>query len=219
MTNAEQNELLRQLGQTSVCHIADARGPSLALDTQIRPLDPSFRICATAFTVLCPPNDNLTLHHALYMAVSGHVLIVSGSGSEETAFWGELMSISAQARGLGGTIIDGPARDPLEIAALKYPVFARSICPRRASKERYGSVGAPVKIGSLVVAPGDIVVADCNGILAFPPGLLADVVEQSKAVVRKEAELKDVLSSGQTYFELAGLSSLVPAGRDQIRGA
>lgn len=68
MTNAEHNELLQQLGQTSVCQIADARGPSLALDTQIRPLDTSFRICAPACTVLCPPDDNLTLHHALHIA-------------------------------------------------------------------------------------------------------------------------------------------------------
>lgn len=219
MKRAKHSELLRQLAQMSVCQIADARGPSLAFDTAIRPLDPSFRICALACTVLCPANDNLTLHHALHMAMPGHVLIVSGSGSDKAAFWGELMSVSAQARGLSGTIIDGPARDPLEIAALKYPVFARSICPRRANKERYGSVGAPVKIGGLLVNDGDVVVADCNGILAFPSRILAEIVEESHAVARKEAELKDVFRSGQTYFELAGLSSLVPAGRDQSREA
>jgi len=208
-------ELLEQLGQISVCQIADARGRSLALDTQIRPLDASFRICAPAYTVVCPPEDNLTLHHALHIAGPGHVLVVSGSGGDTAALFGELMSISAQARGLSGTIIDGPARDPLEIAALKYPVFARSICPRRASKERYGSIGGPIKLGGLVVNSGDIVVADCNGIAAFPPEILAEVVEQACAVARKETELKEVFRTGRTYFELAGLSALVPSGRDR----
>jgi len=208
-------ELLQELAQMSVCQIADARGRSLALNAQIRPLDPSFRICAPAYTVICPPDDNLTLHHALHVAKPGCVLVVSGSGGDTAALWGELMSVSAQARGLGGTIIDGPARDPMEIAALKYPVFARSISPRRANKERYGSVGATVKLGAVVVNNDDIVVADCNGIAAFPPNLLVEVLEQARAVFLKEAELKQAFLSGQTYFELAGLSQLVPSGPDR----
>lgn len=218
MSGADPNELLQQLSQISVCQIADARGMSLALDTQIRPLHPSFRICAPAYTVLCPPDDNLTLHHALHLAIPGQVLVVSGSGGEQAALWGELMSISGQAKRLSGTIIDGPARDPLEIAVLKYPVFARSIRPRRASKEQYGSIGAPVQCGSLVISNGDIVVADCNGIVAFSASILAEVVEQACGVARKEAELKEVFRAGQTYFELAGLSSFVPQGRDRTRG-
>jgi len=211
-------ELLQQLGQISVCQIADAVGSSLALDTQIRPLETSFRICAPAYTVVCPPDDNLTLHHALHLATPGQVLVVSGSGGGTAALWGELMSISAQARGLSGTIIDGPARDPLEIAALKYPVFARLIHPRRASKERYGRIGGPIQFGDMTVNSGDIVVADCNGIVTFPSNVLAEVVEQARVVVRKEAEMKEVFRAGQTYFDLAGLSSLVPSEQHRTRG-
>jgi 4-hydroxy-4-methyl-2-oxoglutarate aldolase len=211
-------QLLQQLGQISVCQIADGVGRSLAVDARVRPLDISFHICAPAYTVLCPPDDNLTLHHALHAATPGQVLVVSGSGGDTAALWGELMSISAQSRGLSGTIIDGPARDPLEIAALKYPVFARSIRPRRASKERYGRIGGPIQFGDMTVHYGDIVVADCNGVVSFPPSRLAAVVDQALAVVRKEAELKEAFRAGQTYFALAGLSSLVPPERDQTRG-
>jgi 4-hydroxy-4-methyl-2-oxoglutarate aldolase len=182
----------------------------VAVDTQIRPLDSTFRICGPACTVLCRPDDNLTLHHALYLASPGQVLVVSGSGGDGAALWGELMSISAQSRGLVGTIIDGPARDLMEIAQLKYPVFARSICPRRASKHRYGAIGEPIQFGSLVINDGDIVVADCNGVVVFSPNTLAEVVEQTLALTRKEAELKETLRGGQTYFELAGLHSAVP---------
>ncbi len=202
-------ELLQKLGAVSVCQIADAVGKELAIDTTIRPLQPSFHVCAPAYTVRCSPNDNLTLHHALYAAKPGQVLVVEG-GEGDAACWGELMSISAQAKGLSGTIIDGSARDPLEIGRLNYPVFARSIRARRASKEHYGDVSCPVHIGDITVLPGQIVVADCNGIVSFDLQSLPRILEQSLAVVAKEDQLKETLRSGTTYFELAGLSSLLP---------
>ncbi len=211
-------KLLHQLGEISVCQIVDGVGRSLAVDTNIRPLDTSFRVCAPAYTVQCPADDNLTLHHALHAAAPGEVLVVTGSGGDKTALWGELMSVSAQCRGLSGTMIDGPARDPIEIAALKYPVFARSIRPRRASKECYGRIGGRIQFGDLTVDCGDIVVGDCNGIVSFPTEMLAAVVEQALVVVQKEAELKEMLRGGRTYFEIAGLSSLVPSELDSTRG-
>jgi len=202
-------ELLQKLAVVSVCQIADAVGKELAIDTTIRPLQPSFRICAPAYTVRCPPNDNLTLHHALHAAKRGQVLVVEGGGGD-AALWGELMSISAQVKGLDGTIIDGAARDPMEIGTLNYPVFAKSICPRRASKGLYGDVSCPVHIGDMTVLPGQIVVADCNGIACFHPQSLARILEQSLAVVAKEDQLKASLRAGKTYFEIAALSSLLP---------
>src|SRR5581483_12434136 len=198
---------LEQLAQVSLCQIADACGASLALDTSIQPLDRTFRVCGRAYTVLCPADDNLTLHHALHLAAPGQVLVVSGSGGSTAALWGELMSISAQAKGLKGTIIDGPARDPQEIATLRYPVFARSIRARRASKERYGSIGKPIHLSTLTVNNGDIVVADCHGVAVFPQQALPKVVEQSLAVARKERELKQILGAGHTLFEFAKMSS------------
>jgi 4-hydroxy-4-methyl-2-oxoglutarate aldolase len=213
MSTVQNHELLRQLAQVSLCQIADAGGASLPVDTEIRPLHPAFRICAPARTVLCPPDDNLTVHHALHVASPGEALVVSGSGGNTTALWGELMSISAQTRGLVGTIIDGPARDPVEIAELGYPVFARSIRPRRAAKDRYGSVGEPIRCGALAINNGDIVVADSNGMLVFPEHRLAEVVERALAVARREMELKQQFRAGRTYFELADLWSLVPTGK------
>ncbi|HXN21710.1 MAG TPA: RraA family protein [Candidatus Dormibacteraeota bacterium] len=215
MSIADTRELLLQLARVSVCQISDAC-PSLPVETEIRPLDLSFRVCAPAFTVLCPADDNLTLHHALHVAEPGLVLVVAGSGGKGAAFWGEIMSISAQARGLSGTLVDGPARDPLEIAALRYPVFARSIFPRRANKREYGSIGEPIRWGNLTINQGDIVVADCNGVLTFPDNQLPRVLEQALAVVRKEEELKDAMRKGKSFFDLASLSSLIPPTRNRV---
>ena len=215
MDPEKTRELLLQLAEVSVCQICDAF-PSLAIETKIGPLDRAFRVCAPAFTVLCPANDNLTLHHAVHVASAGEVLVVAGSGSETAALWGEIMSISAQTRRLSGTLVDGAARDPVEISALGYPVFARSICPKRANKNSYGSIREPIRWGRLSINHGDIVVADCNGVLTFPSNLLRDVLEQGLAVAAREAQVKEAMRAGKTYFELASLSSLIPPPKNKV---
>jgi 4-hydroxy-4-methyl-2-oxoglutarate aldolase len=206
MSAAAALAFLQQQSGISVCQIADAMGTSVEVDISLRPLDTSFRICAPAFTVQCEPDDNLTLHHALYLAHPGEALVVSVSGESRAALWGELMSVSAQARGLVGTIVDGAVRDPVEIAALGYPVFARTISPRRAGKDAYGSLNEAIRCGSLTVHAGDIVVGDANGILVFPPCQLEEVLRASLEVVRKELALKQQLSEGRTLFEIAQLA-------------
>jgi 4-hydroxy-4-methyl-2-oxoglutarate aldolase len=201
--------LLQQLAGISVCQVSDALEGLIAVETALRPLHSSFHICAIARTVVCPADDNLTLHHALHLAQPGESLVVDGSGGDAAALWGELMSISAQARGLTGTIIDGPARDPLEIAALGYPVFSRSIRPCRATKDSYGSVGETIACGNLSVENGDVVVADCNGIIAFSQQRLPEVLEKALKVVEKEEDLKVQLRAGITFFDLAGLANTI----------
>src|SRR5437879_9469986 len=129
------SQLLGQLRHLTVCQVADGLGPPCPVETTIRPLDPHFRICGPALTVECPHGDNLTVHHALHLARAGDVLVIGGSSNCDAAMWGELMSISAHSKGLLGTIVDGAARDPIEIQSFGYPVFCRSIHPGRAAKE------------------------------------------------------------------------------------
>lgn len=206
------NDLLQEVAKLSVCQVLDALGASWPVETSIRPTDPSFRLCGPALTALCAPDDNLSLHHALYLAQPGQVLVVSCPGGTDVALWGELMSVSAKARGLAGTILDAPARDPLEISALGYPVFARSIHPRRAAKQRYGAVGVTVQCGVLKVASGDIIMADVNGIVALSAADLPRAVEGGRAIVSREEELRGKLERGNTMFEIQGLQALLPEG-------
>jgi 4-hydroxy-4-methyl-2-oxoglutarate aldolase len=100
------------------------------------------------------------------------------------------MSTSARARGLEGTIIDGAARDLLELQAIGYPVFARAILPRRATKEKYGSIGTPIRCGKLQVNSGDIIFADANGIIAIPPDKLEQTLCLAQEAAKKESEIK-----------------------------
>jgi 4-hydroxy-4-methyl-2-oxoglutarate aldolase len=205
----EQHPSIPELRRFSVCHLADALGPSCSVEKSIRPIDPRFRICGPAFTVECPAGDNLTLHHALQIAKPGDVLIASGSRLCDNALWGELMSISAQSKSLAGTIINGAVRDPVEIHELGYPVFCRDFSPRRASKEIYGRINVPLRIGKISVHPDDLVLADANGIICIHPTGAQEVVRLASKVVEKESDIKDQIRLGRSIFEILGLESHV----------
>ena len=192
--------LLQKLESISLCQVSDALGPSCTIETGIRPLDPQYRICGPAKTALCQPGENMTIHYAMHTAQRGDILVVSGS--DNCGLWGELMSTAAQERGFKGTVLDGAASDPQEIRAMGYPVFARTIHPRKSLKDPLGQVDVPVRCGSLLVNPGDIVFADANGIIAFPAAGLADIVRMAFEVVEKENRVKQEIHAGRTTFEI-----------------
>jgi 4-hydroxy-4-methyl-2-oxoglutarate aldolase len=211
----EQRRSIAELRQFTVCQLTDGLGCSCPVETAIRPIDPHFRICGPALTVECAPGDNLTVHHALHLAQPGDVLIVGGSPNCEVALWGELMSISAQSKGLAGTIIDGPVRDPLEIRTLGYPVFCRDINPCRAAKETYGHINVSVRIGTISISPNDLVLADANGIVSIPSARVQEAVQVASEVVRKENEVKNQILSGRTIFDIFNLEKYVTTGEQQ----
>ena len=211
----EQQSAIADLRAFSVCQLMDGLGRSYPVETAIRPVDRHFRICGSALTVECPPGDNLTIHHALHLAQPGDVLIVGGSPDCGAGLWGELMSISAQSRGLGGTIIDGPIRDPLEIRSLGYPVFCRNINPSRAKKETYGRINVPVRIGAISISRGDVVLADANGIIGIARDRAQEAVQLASEVVKKENSIKDQILSGRTLFDIFNLNVYAPAIQQQ----
>lgn len=205
----EKQFSIADLRQFTVCQLADALGASCSVETSILPIDSHFRICGPALTVECAIGDNLTVHHALHLAQPGDVLIVGGSPESDGALWGELMSISAQTKGLAGTIIDGPVRDPVEIRELGYPVFCRHFHPRRAAKETYGKINVPVQIGSLSICPNDLVIADANGIASVPHDRVQEAVALASEIARKETQVKEEIRSGRTIFDIFNLGPYV----------
>lgn len=217
--NEDRQHMLAQIGQFTVCQLADALGSACSIETSIVPVERHFRICGVAFTVKCPQQDNLTVHHALHVAQPGDVLIVGGSPNCEGALWGELMSMSAQLRGLAGTIIDGPVRDPVEIQRLGYPVFCRRFHPRRVAKETFGSINVPLHIGTLLINPGDVVIADANGIVSISPAHVRESVKLAAEVAEKENRIKAQLHSGLTTFDILNLQRYVPSKSSRISGS
>ena len=199
-----------ELQMFTVCQLADALGPTCTIETALHPIDPESRICGSVLTVECSPGDNLSVHQALHLAKPGDVLLVSSPRNGEPALWGELMTISAQSKGLRGTVIDGSVRDPLEIRKLGYPVFCREFNPRRAAKEKCGHVNVPVHLGMLSVNPGDILVADVNGIISIPRHMVQHTISLVSEVARKEKQIKEQILSGRSIFDILELGSCIP---------
>ena len=207
--DGDQNGGIGDLQQFTVSQLADAFGDSVPVETAIRPLDSQFRICGSALTVECTPGDNLTLHHALHLARAGDALVVTGSANADAALWGELMSISAHLKGLAGTIVDGAVRDILEIRDIGYPVFSRHVTPRRAAKATYGKINVPVRIGLITVKPGDLIVADANGIVSIPRQKLDEAVQRGQRIANEESSIKSEILAGRTTFEILNLQPYV----------
>jgi len=167
--------------------LADVLGRSQVLDIGIRPLwSPVPRVAGPAFTVQCPPGDNLMLHAAIYRAEPGSVIVVE-SGDVDYALAGGNVCAVAQRRGIAAFVVDGVIRDLGEVRAAGFPVFARGVIPIPGTKGAIGSLNGQVRCGGAYVNDGDIVVADEEGIVVIPDGRQGEVLRAAQARLAKEA--------------------------------
>ncbi|MDH6435460.1 4-hydroxy-4-methyl-2-oxoglutarate aldolase [Streptomyces sp. SAI-144] len=167
--------------------LADLLGRDQVMDIGIRPLwGPVPRVAGPAFTVLCPPGDNLMLHAAIHRAPAGSVIVVE-SGDLDYALAGGNVCAVAQRRGIAGFVADGLIRDLAEVREAGFPVFARGVVPIPAAKKAVAPLGGPVRCGGVRVEAGDVVVADEEGIVAVPAARRSDVLTAARAKLAKEA--------------------------------
>jgi len=190
----------------SASTIHEAAGKIGSLPAAIKPLDMSMRVCGPAFTVKGAPGDNLWLHFALDQAKPGDVLVVDVGGHYDAGYWGEVMTVSAQARGLGGLVINGCVRDGTEMIGLGFNVFARGTCMRGTEKDQNfkGALAQPLAMGDVIVQPGDLVIGDGDGVVTIPREQVAEAITASNAREAREAEMMDVLRTGKTSVEIYG---------------
>lgn len=182
----------------------EAGGRIGVMPSAIKPVAPGMRICGPAVTVDSPGGDNLWLHRAIYVAEPGDVLVVHVRGEYDFGYWGEIMSLAGQVRGLGGLVIDGCVRDGAILADFGLPVFSRGLCIRGTGKD-YGARGFinfPVMFGNLVVQPGDLIVGDTDGVVAVPAVRAAQVVEAALERESKEASILQRLRQGERTLEV-----------------
>ena len=144
-------------------------------------------------------------HYGLHLAQAGDILVIDGAGYDEGALWGGLLSLSASQKKLGGTVIEGAARDVEDLKEIKYPVYARNVTPRGVFKLRQGQVNLPVVCGGIVVQPGDLVVGDDNGIAVVPREKVTTVIEIASEVLSREKAMTEEIESGKTTYEFLGL--------------
>jgi 4-hydroxy-4-methyl-2-oxoglutarate aldolase len=175
-----------------------------ALAPGLRPIGAPRRLVGRALTVTCPPGENLMLHRAVARAKPGDV-IVGRCGSVEHAYWGEVMTVAALARGVAGLIIDGSVRDVEAMRARDFPVFAAGAALSGPGKRAGGSVGEAIELRGARVHSGDIVVADESGVVVIAEDALADVAARANARTQKERGIIERLGQGATTLELFAL--------------
>ncbi|MBE9160275.1 RraA family protein [Nodosilinea sp. LEGE 06152] len=147
---------------------ADTLGRTQVMDMGIRELWPRIpRLAGPAYTVRCPAGDNLMLHAAIYRATPGSVIVVQAGDVDYAVAGGNVCAI-AQNRGIAGFVVDGVIRDVAEVREARFPVFARGVMPVPGQKKQLGTLNQPIVCGGVQVSPGDMVVADEEGIAVIP---------------------------------------------------
>ena len=164
----------------------------------LRPFHRGASMAGTAFTIRTAAGDNRVIHQALELFKPGDVLVVDGEGDVTRALVGEIMSLIAEVRGAAGLVIDGAIRDAAVLAASDFPVFARAAIHRGPYKNGPGVMNVPVSIGGMVVNPGDIVVGDADGVVAFAPSVAEELLKAVKAQSDKEDTILQSIRDG-TY--------------------
>jgi 4-hydroxy-4-methyl-2-oxoglutarate aldolase len=193
---------LRSFGSATVYEAQGAKG---ALDSGIKPIDPSSRLAGPALTVDTRPADNLMLHYALSKARPGDVLVVDAKGFLEAGPWGDVLTAAALKAGIAGLVIHGAVRDAGAIVEMGFPVFCRGLSIKGTGKVHAGKVNVPVCIGDVVIRPGDIVVGDRDGLVIVSPEEVQSVLESARAREAKEDEFRMAIEKGSSTAELLGL--------------
>ncbi|MER6988895.1 DUF1932 domain-containing protein [Saccharopolyspora hirsuta] len=193
---AQVDDVLAGYAGLAVANIGDARERMGMLDGGIRPLWKGARLVGRARTVSVRSGDNLAVHRAVEASQPGDVLVINGQGDTSRALIGELIAERAKARGVVGMVIDGAARDVAELERIGFGVWARGVSPAGPYKHGPGQVNVPVAVGGVVACPGDVVVADDDGVIVVPAAEAVTSLLGGRAVEADEAQRRAAILAG-----------------------
>ena len=199
------NEVMQRAHALGTSTLYEASRLDCAVDPLIRTMWRGAKFAAPAYPVQCSPGDNLAIHIAMERAPRGSVLVV-GTGNFVAGYWGEVLTVAAEAAGIVGLVIDGGVRDVAALVHRRFPVFARGISVRGTIKASAPSVGKPIGFGGVLVSAGDLVVADDDGVIVLPASEIERTVVAGEARAAKELQIMTKLHEGATTLDLLRLS-------------
>lgn len=200
-------EIVTRLGTAGVATAHEAAGQIGLLDPGISPIQQGSTVSGPAVTVLCPPGDNMMIHAAVEVVRQGDILIVGTKEPSIHGMFGDLLATSLQAKGCVGLVLDASVRDVQELRKMGFPVWSRAIHAQGTVKMSAGSVNLPISIGGVTVQPGDVVVADDDGVMIVPRDEAASVAEVAEQRLAKEVDTRARLANGELGVDFYGFRS------------
>ncbi|TFV48453.1 4-carboxy-4-hydroxy-2-oxoadipate aldolase/oxaloacetate decarboxylase [Blastococcus sp. TF02A-35] len=200
-----------RLGELGVATVHEALGRVGYLGPELRPAWPGARIGGTAVTVLCWPGDNLMIHVAVEQCRPGDVLVVATNSPSTDGLFGELFATALAHRGVRGVVLGCGVRDVRELQEMGFPAWSRAVSAQGSVKATAGAVNVPIVLGGQTVRPGDVVLADDDGVMVVPREDVQRALTAGQARIDKEAASRAAFEQGELGLDRYGLRERLPA--------